>query len=85
LHNSLLKRVFKQINKLKEANKILFYIAMATDEKLYKLFKIYDQNKNGYIEHAELKKLLTALGETPSSSRVDKLVMFISKFKIYTI
>lgn len=56
---------------------------MATDEKLYELFKIYDQNKNGYIERAELKKLLTKLGETPSSSRVDELVMFIFKFKIY--
>ena len=52
---------------------------MTTEEKLYELFKIYDQNKNGYIERAELKKLLTKLGETPSSSRVDELVMFTNK------
>jgi|APCry1669190731_1035312.scaffolds.fasta_scaffold483215_1 Ca2+-binding EF-hand superfamily protein len=54
---------------------------MMTDKKLYELFKIYDRNKNGYIDYAELKELLIALGETPSSSRVNKLVMFIFKFK----
>ena len=44
------------------------------DTQLRNLFEIFDQNRNGHIERNELKALLIAVGESPSDSRVDKLV-----------
>jgi Ca2+-binding EF-hand superfamily protein len=45
------------------------------DESLHCLFDIFDQDKTGYIDRSELKSLLIALGESPSDSRVDKIVI----------
>ncbi len=47
------------------------------NEKLKALFNKFDKNRTGYIERDELKQLLIALGESPSSIRIEKLVIFI--------
>ena len=44
------------------------------NEKLKALFNKFDKNQTGYIERDELKQLLIALGESPSSTRIEKLV-----------
>jgi Ca2+-binding EF-hand superfamily protein len=48
------------------------------NEKLKTLFNKFDKNQTGYIERDELKQLLIALGESPSSIRIEKLVIFIN-------
>jgi Ca2+-binding EF-hand superfamily protein len=47
------------------------------NEKLKALFNKFDKNRTGYIERDELKQLLIALGESPSSIRIEKLVILI--------
>ena len=46
------------------------------NEKLKALFNKFDKNQTGYIERDELKQILIALGESPSSTRIEKLVIY---------
>ena len=45
-----------------------------TDEELKDAFRVFDRDGNGYISAAELRHVLTNLGEKLTDEEVDKMI-----------
>jgi calmodulin len=45
-----------------------------SEEEILEAFKVFDKNGNGYISPAELRQVLTSLGEKLSDEEVDEMV-----------
>jgi len=45
-----------------------------TEEELREAFKVFDRDGNGYISAAELRHVMTSIGEKLSESEVDEMI-----------
>ena len=63
--NSFIKKLHKQSKKMKDTD---------TEEELVEAFKVFDRDGNGLISAAELRHVMTNLGEKLTDEEVDEMI-----------
>src|SRR5439155_10851270 len=54
-----------------------------SEEEIKEAFKVFDKDGNGYISAAELRHVMTNLGEKLTEEEVDEMVKFIIIIKLF--